>query len=142
MPTCPQVLPAVQLTLLLAVEAVEVAPAAAVDEGPALGDSLVVVPPQRVALAVPLVQRQATGLACGANGEGEGRSTLVVQSRLAEEEKAHKGKAGDGSQLITGKVSCTQEGTSLSPVQALGKRAGNLAPGKPSSRAAPSKGWR
>lgn len=64
MPTCPWALPTAQLTLLLAVEAVEVALAAAVDEGPALGDSLVVVPPQCVALAVPLIQWQAAGLSC------------------------------------------------------------------------------
>lgn len=87
-----------QLALLLAVEAVEVAPAAAVDEGPALGDSLVVVPPQRVALAVPLIQRQAAGLGCG------GQTAMVragrgwqhtggggSRTRLAEEEKTPEG---------------------------------------------------
>lgn len=64
-PTWRWALPAAQLALLLAVEAVEVSPAAAVDKGSALGDSLVVVPAQRVALAAPLVQRQAAGLGCG-----------------------------------------------------------------------------
>jgi len=101
-PTCPWALPAVQLTLLLAVEAVEVAPTAAVNEGPALGDSLVVVPPQRVALAVPLVQRQAAGLSCGGQTAmvRAGRSWQHTggggsQTCLAEE-KPQKGKAGDG----------------------------------------------
>lgn len=63
-PTWRWALPAAQLALLLAVEAVEVSPAAAVDKGSALGDSLVVVPAQRVALAAPLIQRQAAGLGC------------------------------------------------------------------------------
>lgn len=67
-----------QLTLLLAVEAVEVAVAATVDKGPALGDSLVVVPPQGVALAVPLIQRQPAGLSCEENAAGEGRQGLAT----------------------------------------------------------------
>lgn len=118
MPTCPWVLPTVQLALLLAVEAVEVAPAAAVDEGPAFGDSLVVVPPQCVVLAVPLVQRQAAGLSCGVQMAmvRAGRSRQLTSdggswTHLAEEEKPQKGKAVDGSQLSTGRV--WLEGTSL-----------------------------
>lgn len=81
LPTWPWARPTAQLTLLLAVEAVEVALAAAVDEGPALGDSLVVVPPQGVALAVPLVQRQPAGLSCGENAAAEGWQGLAAHWR-------------------------------------------------------------
>ena len=139
MPTCPWVLPAVQLALLLGVEAIEVAPAAAVDEGPALGDSLVVVPPQCVALAVPLVQRQAAGLSCGeqtamvrAGRSQQHSSSGGSRTRLAEEEKPQKGKAGDGSQLNAGRV--WLEGTSQRPAQVLGVRAGDAVLGKPSPK--------
>lgn len=53
-------------------------------------------------------------------------------TRLAEEEKPQKGKAGNGSQLSMGTV--WLEGTSPCPAQMLGVRAGDTALGKPSPR--------
>lgn len=142
MPTCPWVLPTVQLALLLAVEAVEVAPAAAVDEGPAFGDSLVVVPPQRVVLAVPLVQRQAAGLSCGvqtamvrAGGSRQHTGDGGSRTHLAEEEKRQKGKAVDGSQLSAGRV--WLEGTSL-PCPSAGSESRRRCSGQALSQGQPS----
>lgn len=52
-------MPALEITVLLGVETVEVPPAAAVDERPALCHFLVIIPPECESAAVSLVQGQA-----------------------------------------------------------------------------------
>lgn len=58
-PTCVHMVPALAITVLLGIEAVEVPAATTVDEGAALSHSLVVVPPQCEPAAGSLIQGQA-----------------------------------------------------------------------------------